>query len=103
MYFIRTYVDRKQQWGLFINSNMYIEVFNCVKYIYMNGMKITRDKPFERLIKLTKGKKRHGDWLTYTKVKNITEHSVEQVEDGIWYVTSSRGDDIYRVSMFREL
>ena len=81
---------------------MYIEAFHCVKYIYMNEMKITRDKPFERLIKLTKGK-RHGDWLTYTKVKNITEHSVEQVEDGIWYVTSSHGDNIYRVSILREL
>ena len=50
---------------------MSVEAFHCVlKYIYMNGrinkrvdncintlMKITRDKVFEQLIKLTKEKK----------------------------------------------
>ena len=123
-YFIRTYVDRKQQWarcyrqGSFINTNMYDEAFHHVlKYIYMNGrirvdncintlMKITRDKAFKRLIKLTKGKKTkrlidiHKRHLTS---KDMIVDSIEQVEHGVWDVTSSHGNDKYRVTMENEV
>ena len=83
-YFINTYMRRKEQWAScyrqqsFINTNMHVEAFHHVlKYIYLNGkvnkrvdncihtlLKITRDKNFERIIKLTKGKKNkesHGN------------------------------------------
>ena len=99
---------------------MYVEAFHHVlKYIYMNDrinkrvdncintlMKITRDKAFERLIKLTKGKKTerlidiHKRHLTS---KDMTVDSVEQVEDGVWDVTSSHGNDKYKVTMENEV
>ena len=75
-YFNSYYANRKQQWALcyrkysHINTNMYVEAFHRVlKHIYMKGtinkrvdkcihilMKFERDKGFERLVKLEKGK-----------------------------------------------
>ena len=79
---------------------MYIEAFHCVKYIYMNGkinkrvdnyinllMKITRDKLFKQLIKLTYGKKTRkliDIHKSHFNSKDITEDSAEQVEDGMY-------------------
>ena len=81
-YFVNTYMRRKEQWAScyrqqsFINTNMHVEAFHHVlKYIYLNGkvnkcvdkcihklLKISRDKTFERIIKLTKGKKKRKSW-----------------------------------------
>ena len=78
-YFQQFYYFRAKQWALCyrqksgINTNMYVEVFHHVlKYIYMKGRvnkrvykcvdmvkKIARDKAFDRLIKLQKGKFTH--------------------------------------------
>ena len=75
-YFTKFYVQRKTQWATCyrkksgINTNMYVESFHrLIKYIYMRGrenkridkllyilMKVSRDKAFERLFKLEKGK-----------------------------------------------
>ena len=75
-YFNSHYANRKQQWALcyrkysHINTNMYVEAFHRVlKHIYMKGtinkrvdkcihilMKYERDKAFERVVKLEKGK-----------------------------------------------
>ena len=72
----RNYVCRKEQWtfayrtGSEIDTNMFVEAFHRVlKYIYLQGsvkrrmdklvftlLKYARDKGFDRLIKLTKGK-----------------------------------------------
>ncbi|XP_071500312.1 uncharacterized protein [Diadema antillarum] len=75
--YFRSYVDRKSQWavcyrkGSGINTNMYVEAFHhSLKYIYMKGfanrrvdkcvsllMEFVKDKTFDRLVKLQKGKK----------------------------------------------
>ena len=75
-YFKRYYYPRKEQWATCyrrysgINTNMNVESFHRIlKYIYFKGkmnkrvdmcvytlLKIARDKAFERLIKLEKGK-----------------------------------------------
>ena len=74
-YFSQYYAKTKEQWAAcyrkaaFVNTNMYVEAFHHVlKYIYMKGkvnkrvdkcihvLKFARDKAFERLVKLEKGK-----------------------------------------------
>ncbi|XP_065650281.1 uncharacterized protein LOC136078435 [Hydra vulgaris] len=75
-YFEKYWVSNKQNWafcyrmGLGINTNMYVESFHKVfKYSYLQGkhnkridnclfalLKFNRDKVYERIIKLTKGK-----------------------------------------------
>ena len=75
-YFEKNWYPNIQHWGYFyrkgdgINSNMFVEAFHRVlKYSYLRGkfnkrvdvcllglIKFNRDKIFQRLIKLTKGK-----------------------------------------------
>lgn len=75
-YFSTYYVKRMEEWAVCfrksanINTNMYVESFHrTLKYVYMKGrvnkridnlihilMKVSRDKAFERLCKLEKGK-----------------------------------------------
>ena len=75
-YFDRYWVSCKKKWGYYyrvglgINTNMFYEAFHSVfKYTYLNGkankrvdkclvnlIKFNRDKTFERIKKLTKGK-----------------------------------------------
>lgn len=75
-YFETHYASKKEQWAAcyrrdaFINTNMYVEAFHRVlKYIYLKGrinkrldkfvyvlLKLARDKGFDRLIKIEKGK-----------------------------------------------
>ena len=75
-YFSTCYASRADQWAAFyrkaafINCNMYVEAFHhLLKYLYLKGttnkrvdkcihvlMKLARDKGFERLVKLEKGK-----------------------------------------------
>ena len=75
-YFEKAYVARKEQWALCfrtgsgINTNMFVEAFHRVlKYDYLKGtvnrrldtlvcilLRVAKDKAFDRLIKLSKGK-----------------------------------------------
>ena len=77
---------------------MYIKVLEwtiCINTL----MKLRGTKQFKQLIKLTKGKKTkklidiHKRHLTS---KDLTIDSVQQVKDGVWDVTSSRGNDKYK-------
>ena len=119
-YFTKLYACRKEQWAACyrkksgINTNMYAESFHrLIKYIYMRGrsnrridkllhilMKVARDKAFERLCKLEKGKvsgqlalirKRH---IESTK---LPTQSVTQCNNTQWSVTSSDDTREYTV------
>ncbi|CAH3020775.1 unnamed protein product [Porites evermanni] len=120
-YFEQEWVSRKQEWayclrvGLGINTNMFVEAFHKVfKYQYLKGksnkrlgnlllnlLKYVRDKTFDRLIKLTKGKvtsrlsvihERHLRSLT------LPTASVEVEEDDTWEVLGQDGISRYKVS-----
>lgn len=119
-YFTKYYVCRKEQWAACyrkksgINTNMYVESFHrLIKYVYMRGrtnkridkllhilMKVARDKAFERLCKLEKGKisgrlamirKRHAQG-TQLPTNLVTQHDSTQ-----WIVVSSEGTHEYLV------
>ena len=120
-YYISTYGKRKNEWalcyrqGAFTNTNMYVEAFHRVlKYIYLKGkvnkrvdiclhalIKIARDKFFERLVKLSKGKcclkideirKRHdkSELLDLNLVTEIseTEYRVDSASDNGTYTVT---------------
>ena len=93
---------------------MYVESFHrLVKYIYMRGrankrigkllyilMKVSKDKAFERLCKLEKGKitgrvatirRRHEE------SKNICSELLNQCSENQWTVASSHGSNVYTV------
>ena len=111
-YFHTYYSLRKEQWAICyrrrsgINTNMHIESFHrLLKYVYMKGkvnkrvdkcihllLKIARDKVFERLIKLEKGKVSHRITTVRQRHKTSLEMSTElvkDVSDGLWNITSS--------------
>ena len=113
---------KKEQWAScyrqqsFINTNMHVEAFHHVlKYIYLNGkvnkrvdncihtlLKIIRDKNFERIIKLTKGKKTKKVMeiqKRHNASKNMTTASIREIEEGIWDVQASSNDTRYRVAV----
>ena len=121
-YFRTHYVPRAEQWAICfrkaanINTNMYVESFHrTLKYVYMKGrinkridnlihvlMKISRDKLFERLCKLEKGKisgrlsairKRH---LASTK---LSFHLITRNTDMEWNVQSSDQKQDYIVTV----
>ena len=122
-YFSQYYYLRPKQWAVCyrhkagINTNMFVEAFHHVlKYIYMKGkinkrvdkcvdvlIKIARDKAFERLIKLQKGK-------VSLKVSSIrTRHHaslklplklVKEGGEDDWTVQSSNTTDLYHVTQF---
>ena len=120
-YFQREWSGRKE-WcaycyrkGMGINTNMMVEAFHRVfKYGYLKGkvnkrvdncvvnlQKYTRDKTFERVIKLTKGKSTHRLKLIHdrhNKSKALTIDNIEQVDDLKWRVNSKDGCDIYTVT-----
>ena len=58
-------------------------VDNCINTL----MKITRDKVFEQLIKLTKGKRLTDIHKRHLTNKDMTIDSVEQVKGGVWDMT----------------
>ena len=120
-YFEQEWVSRKQEWaycfrvGLGINTNMFVEAFHKVfKYQYLKGksnkrldnlllnlLKYVRDKTFDRLIKLTKGKvtsrlsvihERHLRSLT------LPTASFKAEEDDTWEVLGEDGISRYKVS-----
>ena len=121
-YFETYYSKRAEQWAAcyrrsaHINTNMYVESFHrTLKYIYMKGrtnrridnlihilLNVSRDKGFERLCKLEKGKisgrlttirKRH---LTSNK---LSSHLVSEAGDCEWRVKSTEADHEYTVTL----
>ena len=121
-YFNTHYVPRAEQWATCfrksanINTNMYVESFHrTLKYVYMKGrinkridnlihvlIKISRDKLFEQLSKLEKGKisgrlsairKRH---LAST---NLSVQLVTQKSDMEWSVQSNDQKQDYTVTL----
>ena len=65
-------------------------------------LKISRDKNFERIRKLTKGnktKKIMEIQKRHSASKNMTTESVREIEDGIWDVQASSNDTRYRVAV----
>ncbi len=118
-YFKQYYAQRQTQWAgcyrkrAFINTNMYVESFHRVlKHVYLKGtvnkrmdnlinvlMRYSRDKAFDRILKIEKGKptKRCND---ITKRHNISLELpldlIVQVEDQ-WHVKSKTKPITYRV------
>ena len=121
-YFNTHYVKRVEEWAACyrksanINTNMYVESFHRIlKYVYMKGcinkridnlihilIKVSRDKAFERLSKMEKGKisdrlstirKRH--WasvklsLELVTKRKYTEWSVKSVDQKQEYIVMS--------------
>ena len=119
-YFKSYYVPRKQQWATCyrtfagINTNMYVESFHrTLKYIYMKGrvnkrmdkcmevlLNLARDKPFQRLIKLEKGKSSAKVKIINNRHKQslqLNKKQVKRQEDTIWIVSSTDGSTDYTV------
>lgn len=121
-YFITHYSKRTQEWAACyrkaanINTNMYVESFHrTLKYIYLKGrvnkrvdnlihilMKVSRDRAFDRLCKLQKGKisarlatirKRHQ---ASTKLPQCLVSRLSQYE---WSVQSSDKQYQYSVTL----
>lgn len=121
-YFDVHWVPYASRWGYYsrcglgINTNMFCEAFHRVfKYNYLKGkqnrrvdkclvnlMKYSRDKNFERIIKLTKGK-------STQRLKMIQERhqtslrlsfgTITAVDDDEWHVNSEAGDRRYDVKL----
>jgi hypothetical protein len=111
-YFEKYYSNRRTQWAICyrqhdgITTNMYLEGFHRVlKYLYMKGrvnkrvdkcmhilLNVSRDKAFERLIKLEKGKSSHK--ISCIRKRHMTSLSMstsaitEKAKD-TWIVVSS--------------
>ena len=121
-YFQNEWIGREEWWaycyrkGLGINTNMMVEAFHRVfKYNYLKGkyykrvdsclvnlQKYTRDKLFETLIKLTKGKstsKLKTIQDRHNKSKALSIDNVKCEEGGSkWLVKSEVGCNTYTVS-----
>lgn len=118
-YFENHYVDNINAWAYCyrlnsgINTNMFLErMHRTLKYIYFNGkvnkrldcalgilMKFIRDKLFDRLIVINKGKvttkiKTLRD--RHKKIENLDCKSILQTDEG-WQVPSSSSNRIYLV------
>ena len=122
-YFTTYYAFRKQQWAscyrheACVNTNMYMEAFHRVlKYIYLKGkvnkrvdhcvhtlLKIARDKGYERLVKLEKGKQSLRFKMIKDRHKSSIKLSVNQVksqDQSTWLVTSDTKDEVvYTVTL----
>ena len=120
-YFEEHYKSRAKQWaycyryGAGINTNMYVEAFHkVIKYVYRNGKQnkrvdnllhvltvYVRDKAFDRLIKIHKGKSTGR--ITKIKDRHVKAQEVQslyvvsQVCDNQWEVTASESNKNYIV------
>ena len=123
-YFQKEYVGKLEQWCYAyrrdsgINTNMYVEAFHRVlKHIYMHGrvnrrldkllfilLKISRDKAFDRLTKLSKGKAIGASRIAaitrrHKSIGKISLANVRQCTPTKWAVTStSDSARIYNVT-----
>ena len=125
-YFCQYYVYRKQEWAACyrkaasLNTNMYVEGFHHVlKYTYLKGkvnkrvdkcihalLKIVRDKAFDRLIKLEKGKSTERIRIIMKRHRTSKEMDINVVtkcSDMSWIVKSSDGKREYYVTKETEV
>ncbi|KAJ8975913.1 hypothetical protein NQ317_007756 [Molorchus minor] len=126
-YFKEHYIKNRKSWAYCyrqhagINTNMSLErMHGTLKYIYLKGQKVrrldkaisammrmVRDKLFERIITLNKGKltkkiselrKRHAN------IDTMLNSVILEVEQGkAWTISSSKGDDIYTIEILNKL
>ena len=125
-YFEREWLKKKEMWaycyrvGLGINTNMIVEAFHRVfKYNYLKGkynkrvdncllnlLKFVRDKYFERLIKLTKGKCNYKTRVIqdrHNKSKGLRQDMVTKVDNCKWSVQSDDNQSVYIVTKEMEV
>ena len=124
-YFVTHYAHNKQQWAACyrqeacVNTNMYVEAFHRVlKYIYMKGrvnkrldkclhvlLKLARDKGFERLVKMEKGKNTERINMIRTRHQSSLKLSFSQVHNtnqaSTWEVVSSETTNMYSVTLIQ--
>ena len=123
-YFSQEYLNRYSQWSksyrkkAAINTNMFVESFHRVlKYVYQKGkvnkrmdktihllLKYARDKLFDRLVKIEKGK-------NTTRIQAISQRhksslalstdlvSIDSNENNVWNVKSGKGEEVYQVKL----
>ena len=119
-YFFREWVSKKTQWAycfrlrMGINTNMFSEAFHRVfKRIYLAGkvskrldcclvnlVKFSRDKAFDRAIKLTKGKQTYrlsNVVARHRQSLEIHDSSVEKVTGDKWLVSLQTSKQKYAV------
>ena len=122
-YFEKYYAKIKEQWAVCyradstLNTNMYVEAFHRVlKHVYMKGkvnkrldkcifilMTLARDRGFERLVKLEKGK--NTERISQIKVRHqrslkLNFKQIKPTEDnGVWEVTSSDSTNVYLIAL----
>lgn len=125
-YFSTYYGRRKEEWAVcyrkdsMVNTNMYVEAFHRVlKYLYLKGkvnkrldkcvgilLKLARDKGFERLVKLEKGK--NSERIHQIRARHQTSLKlplslVTVTEEYLtWEVQSADGKDIYHISQLHQ-
>ena len=114
-YFEKAYIARKEQWALCfctgsgISTNMFVEAFHRVlKYDYLKGtvnrrldtlvcilLRVAKDKAFDRLIKLSKGKASVNKLRTirdrHCTSAKMSQQNITKDEAGCWFVKSERG------------
>lgn len=115
-YFVKEWVSKKTQWAFCfrlhtsVNTNMFAEAFHRVfKRVYLGGkvnrrvdsclvnlVKFSRDKAFDRAIKLTKGKSTYRIATIASRHKeslSIADDSMESsvTEQDKWFVLSQNG------------
>ncbi|XP_029196009.2 uncharacterized protein LOC114961482 [Acropora millepora] len=123
-YFVKEWVSKKAQWAFCyrlqttVNTNMFSEAFHRVfKRVYLGGkvnkrvdvclvnlVKFSRDKAFDRAIKLTKGKTTYRTSVIASKHKeniSIPDESVHssEAEPGKWFVLSKNGKQKHEVTV----
>ncbi len=116
-YFQQEWASKPELWaycyrkGLGINTNMAVEAFHrAFKYGYLKGkinkrvdsclinlLKYIRDKSFDRVVKLTKGKSTHKIKLIkdrHNKSKSLPVTLIKEDSDTRWLVESGTNDEI---------
>lgn len=124
-YFQQFWPGRKQEWAFVfrkncgINTNMYVEAFHRVfKYSYLKGksnkrldhclmslVKFARDKGFERILKLSKGKISHRSHEIHEKHKKSTSmpfDCVNEISPISYEVNSHDSKQVYIVEQVSE-
>ena len=121
-YFQRHYCSRTMQWATYgrcyttVNTNMNLEAFHrLLKVVYLHQKKnrrvdtiihvllqISRDKAFERLTKLEKGKNSHRIGEINRRHRNAESMDigcVQMISPNVWKVKAqSQGDSYYAVN-----
>jgi len=123
-YFAKEWVSKKEQWAFCfrlestMNTNMFSEAFHrFFKRVYLKGLvnkrvdvclvnlvKFSRDKAFDRAIKLTKGKSTYRTSVIASRHKESLKIGNESVvcptsETGNWFVLSGDGKYNHEVVM----